>query len=293
MQLHLLSQMTGFDHFTVRCASIWIFQSAHVSGSLPSLLHSDLTAGNGTSTSEERQCLCSLLLPVQAECKRTWWGKGPLFHSASHKPPIKHPVSKRSPTPSSFHAIYSTHKRNTNWTKPCQSHFLSKGLCKQNQLAIMMCVVLSRQSFYFLCWNDCFPCDQPRLHPYNPLYRCEGGGVARFPYTHQKTQLSQSIAPSKQFDGCAVHLLQSASHHHDRLADQQFHNRQCERWLLWHALQPFSLPACAVVTVPLPNTPQNQIWAHVGEQARWVHRENAINTSKTSLWLRLQPSTLC
>lgn len=143
MQLHLLSQMTGFDHSTVRCASIWVFQSAYVSGSLPSLLNSALTAGNGTSSSEQRQCLCSLLLPAQAECKRTWWGKGPLFHSASHKPPIKLPVSKHSPTPSSFHAIYSMHTRNTNWTKPCQSHFLSKGLCKQNQLVIIMCVVLT------------------------------------------------------------------------------------------------------------------------------------------------------
>lgn len=245
MQLHFLSQMTGFDHSTVRCASVWVFQSAHVSGSLPSLLHSDLTAGNGTSTSEERQCLCSLLLPAQAECKRTWWGKGPLFHSASNKPPIKHPVSKHSPTPSSFHAIYSTHKRNTNWTKPCQSHFLSKGLCKQNQLAITMCVVLTAcKALTSSAEMTVSPVTNHTFIHTIPLYRCEGGGGAQLPYTHWKTQLSQSIAPSKQFDGCAVHLLQSASHYHDHLADQQFHNRQRGRWLLWCTATLLSASLC-------------------------------------------------
>lgn len=40
-----------------------------------------------------------------------------------------------------------------------------------------------------------------------PSYKCEGGGVAQLPYTHQKTQLSHSAAPSKQSDGCAVLLF--------------------------------------------------------------------------------------
>lgn len=79
---------------------------------------------------------------------------------------------------------------------------------------------------------------------------------------------------------------------HPRLAGQRLQDGQRERWLLRRALHPFSLPASALLTAPQPNTPQNQIRARTGEQVRWVHREKAINTSKTLLWLRLQPSTL-
>lgn len=60
------------------------------------------------------------------------------------------------------------------------------------------------QSFYFLCWNDCVsPMTNHTFIHTIPLYRYEGGGVAQLPYIHQKTQLSHSVAPSKQSDGCA------------------------------------------------------------------------------------------
>lgn len=219
IQLHLLSQRTGFDHSTVRSASIWVFQSVHVSGSLPSLLTSQQAMEHPP---KERQCLCSLLVPPQAECKRTWWGKGPLFHSASHKPPIELPVSKHSPTPSSFHAIYSMHIRNTNWTKPCQSHFLSKGLCKQNQLAIIMCVVLTaRKAFTSSAEMTVFP-----LWTTTPSSK-------QFLYTgvREEVLLSSLIPTRKQFSHsctikaiwwlCCASLAITASHHHDGLADQQ------------------------------------------------------------------------
>lgn len=134
-----------------------------------------------------RPCLCSLLHKQNAR------GRDGEKDSASHKPPIKLPVSKHSPTPSSFHAIYSIHTRNTNWTKPCQSHFLSKGLCKQNQLAVMVCVVLTAcKAFSPSAAMTVSPVTTHAFIQTIPLSRCEGGGDAQLPDTHQETQLSPS-----------------------------------------------------------------------------------------------------
>lgn len=228
MQLHLLPQMTGSDHSTMRCASIWVFQLMLVVLHPPSCI---LTSHQATEhPPQEWYCLCSLLLTAQAECKRTWWGKRPLFHSASHKLPIKLPVSKHSPTPSSFHTIYSMHTRNTNWTKPCQSRFLSKGLCKQNQMAIIMYVVHHAKLLLPLLKWLCFSYDQPHLHPYNSFIQVRGRRCCSAPvYPPENTALTQCCTIKAIWWLCIF-----CNQHPITTTAWQLQAGQCERWLLWH-----------------------------------------------------------
>lgn len=126
-----------------------------------------------------------------------------------------------------------------------------------------------------------------------PLYRCEGGCVAQLPHTHKKHAVlhHQSDLMAVLCIPCSHGVPSQWSPDHPWLAGQQLQDGQREKWLLWHAPHPSSLPASAVLTAPLPSAPQNQMWACMEEQVRWVLGEKAINTSKTLLWLGLQPST--
>lgn len=205
-------------HPAVRSASIWVFHPAHVSGSLRSFLHSGFTAGIWTSISQEGQCPCFLLLPTQEEHETRWWGKGPLFHCASHKPPIKHPVSKHSPPLSSFHAVYPTPSKNTNPTQPCQSHFLSKGLCEQTKLAVTMYVAPTAcKAFASLAKTIRFPLglSVPCFFPYYASMQMWGRRCCSAPpYPPENTPCCTIKAI---WWPCCASLAITASRHHDHL----------------------------------------------------------------------------
>lgn len=153
------------------------------------------------------------------------------------------------------------------------------------------------QSFCFLCQNDQVSPVTNRTTLFSILRLHTGAReevllsspipTRKQAVLHHRSDLTAVLRVS-----CNHSVPSPRSSDHPRLAGQRLQDGQGERWLLRHALHPFSLPAPALLTAPLPNAPQNQIRARTGEQVRWVHRENAINTSKTLLWLRLQPSTL-
>lgn len=94
--------------------------------------------------------------------------------------------------------------------KSCQSHFLSKGLCKQNQLAIIMCVVLTAcKAFTSSAEMTVFPLWTTTPSSTQFLYTGVREEVLLSSLIPTRKHSSHTVAPSKQSDGCAVHLLQS------------------------------------------------------------------------------------
>lgn len=159
----------------------------------------------------------------------------------------------------------------------------------------------SKTSWLLLCvwyWQHaklkwlCFPCDQPHLHPCNSFIQVWGRTCCSAPiYPPENTALTPCCTIRAMWWLCCASLAISIP------SPRPSGRPPAPGWTMWKVapltrtatLLSASLCCCNSST---PKTPQNQIWDHVGEQSRWIHRENAINTSKTLLWLRLQPSTL-
>lgn len=267
----------------VGSASIQVFHSDHVNCFLHSLLQSGFTAVVWRSTPKERQCPCFFLLPTWEGSKMRWWRKGPPSCHASHKPPKTLPVSKHSPPLSSFHAVYSTYSKSTNPTQTRQSCFLPKGLCKQNKLAVIMYVApIACKTFASSANLIRFPLWLPAPHFPIP---CLCTGV-------REEVLLSSPVPTRKHSPHSV-----SQHHSNSTATLLIPCHQCPITVIIWPPPPTrnaSLLTASVCrsTSSAAKRPRNQIQACVGEQARWVHRENTINITKTRLWLRLQPSML-
>lgn len=209
MQLHLLSQTTGFGPVCSEKVLPFGFSVLLMLVVLsPSLLQSVSTAGLWTYTSEERQRPCFILLPAQ-EHKTRWWGKGSPFHCANPKPPIELPVSKHSPPLSSSHAIYPMHTKNTNPSTPI-SFWAQAGRYYVGGASSM-------QSLWFLCWP----------HHVSPVTNhtifstlCLQAGVREevllsSPYPPENTALMQChTIKAIQWLCCASPAITAARHHH-------------------------------------------------------------------------------